>query len=406
MSGNERESIYNLLRSNRRTKDGYTYTVPSPELYPFQWFWDSCFHATILAHYDIEEARDEIRAVVARPLQNGLLPHIIYWEDDYRITNWGREMRGDVISRSWGTDGTSAITQPPLIAVTVFELHMKYPDRQFLAELYPVLMRHYRALLAGRDVGRTGLVGIINPDESGEDNSPRFDAALNLPGWHTDHENLDRRIILMEQNVRCGFDAYNCMRPHFWVEDVTFNVVLKCGLEALAKIAESLGERADAKFWKKSADDTHRAIRRNLCSDGICYSLTGLDQEEIRIDTWGVLTPLFGNILTKEEATTLVETYLGSERKFRTKYPIPSVAVDQEVYQPDDFWRGPTWMAINWFVYKGLMNYGFVSEAAMIRERSIALVAESGFREYYHPETGAGLGATNFTWGGLIVDME
>jgi len=29
-----------------------------------------------------------------------------------------------------------------------------------------------------------------------------------------------------------------------------------------------------------------------------------------------------------------------------------------------------------------------------------------GFREYYNPFTGEGMGARGFTWGGLVLDME
>ena len=30
--------------------------------YPFQWFWDSCFHAVALSHFDAERARSEVLA--------------------------------------------------------------------------------------------------------------------------------------------------------------------------------------------------------------------------------------------------------------------------------------------------------------------------------------------------------
>ena len=51
------------------------------------------------------------------------------------------------------------------------------------------------------------------------------------------------------------------------------------------------------------------------------------------------------------------------------------------------------------------MRYGFTKEAADIREKSLNLLEKSGFRECFNPETGAGLGAHNFTWGALVLDM-
>ena len=51
------------------------------------------------------------------------------------------------------------------------------------------------------------------------------------------------------------------------------------------------------------------------------------------------------------------------------------------------------------------MRYGFAEEAADIREKSKVLLERSGFRECFNPETGEGLGAHNFTWGALVLDM-
>lgn len=66
---------------------------------------------------------------------------------------------------------------------------------------------------------------------------------------------------------------------------------------------------------------------------------------------------------------------------------------------------GATWIGANWFIYKGLVRYGMVDEAKKIYNASRVLIEKSGFREYFHPETGEGIGAENFTWGGLVLDM-
>ena len=62
-------------------------------------------------------------------------------------------------------------------------------------------------------------------------------------------------------------------------------------------------------------------------------------------------------------------------------------------------------MAPHWFIYQGLVAYGFDLEAKEIREMSMNLLSSAGFREYFNPETGEGYGAENFTWGALILDM-
>jgi hypothetical protein len=40
-----------------------------------------------------------------------------------------------------------------------------------------------------------------------------------------------------------------------------------------------------------------------------------------------------------------------------------------------------------------------------IEDASLALVERSGFREHYNPETGAGLGARDFAWSALALEM-
>lgn len=405
LTGSLTKKIENLMSNNRREKDGHTYTVPSPELYPFQWLWDSCFHATILSYFDVDAARNELRSVTAKPLATGLLPHIIYWKDDYRVTNWGREMRGDVINGSWGTDGTSAITQPPLIATTLWNLHMRHPQNAFLYELYPILREYYLCLMKDRDPESTGLLGIINPDESGEDNSPRFDTALGLPPKHSDHENLDKRISLMEHNKACAFDAFGCAREHFWIKDVSFNAIFARSLESLSNIAQELGAFDDAEIFKIAATTTKEALRKQLCSEEVCYSCGGNEQTKIIIRTWNMFMPLFAGALDATRARKLIEQHLLNEDTFWLDYPVPSVAKTETAFSPENFWRGPTWMSVNWFIYKALAEYGYTDLAADIKTRSVQLIEQSGFREYYNPITGAGLGAQNFTWGGLVLDM-
>jgi len=49
-----------LLLENRRTTDGNQYTIPSADHYPYQWLWDSCFHAIILAKFEPAAAKAEI----------------------------------------------------------------------------------------------------------------------------------------------------------------------------------------------------------------------------------------------------------------------------------------------------------------------------------------------------------
>ena len=58
----------------------FNFVCPSLTGYPFQWFWDSCFHAIALLHLDPEQSKAEMRTLMSGALPDGFIPHIIFWE--------------------------------------------------------------------------------------------------------------------------------------------------------------------------------------------------------------------------------------------------------------------------------------------------------------------------------------
>lgn len=394
-----------MMNQNRRQMLGRQYTVPSPEIYPFQWFWDSCFHAIILSHLDIAAAKAELMSVCSRPLPSGMLPHIIYWDEPGPENNWGRELRGDVITQAFGTQGTSSLTQPSLAAATLHRLYTLDTDRSLVETLLPVLDRHFTYLAEHRTFGDNELVYIINPDESGEDNSPRFDEAQGLPAYHSAIDNLEKRIERMHQNTSCSFDAKQCMSQYFGVADSTFNILYYTDLLAMADLFEIMSDSDNAHRYRTRADQVQQALH-TLRHNGLYYSFDHVTKKHIEVRTWSIFLPLYAKLLNDVEAQTLVKDYLCDQTQFATPYLIPTTAVAEPSYDPQGgFWRGPVWHGANWFIYHGLKNYGMDELAETVRQSSLDLLGKSGFREQYHPMTGEGQGAQNFTWGGLVIDM-
>ena len=384
-----------LLLNNRRQTDGFSYTIPSPDTYPYQWLWDSCFHAIILSGLNIEDAKAEILSLLSQQFQNGMIPHMIYWENHEKVT---------FPKIQWGKDVTSTITQPPMIAYAIWQIFQKDKEVDFLKNTYRHLYHFYRYLLNERDPHEKHLIGIMNPDESGEDNSPRFDLPLGLPPQHTFEENIQKRLNLVAQNIECKFDAPFCMRNFFWVKDVPFNAIMVENLRILSQIASKLDFGEDASFFAAEAEKIVLAMRKYMFEDNLFWPTFGENYQKIKIKTWAIFAPLFAQILTKKE--DLVEKHLLNPREFWTEYKIPTVSIDEPSFDPKSLWRGPVWIGTNWFIYKGLKNYGFLEIAQQIKDSSLKLLSNSGFREYFNPQTGEGLGAKNFTWGGLILDMD
>jgi glycogen debranching enzyme len=394
-----REMSLDILVRNRRHVDGYQYTVPSPKSYPFQWLWDSCFHAIALSYFNPEDAKKELRAVVSQQFENGMLPHMIYRGD-------GRSMKlGDgFVTIDWGKASTSSITQPPIIAEAVWRIFCADGDSAFLKEMYPSMKAFFEYLLSARDPRGNHLAGVINPDESGEDNSPRFDGVLGLPPVQTLQENFASRLKLVEELKKGHFDV-PFMKQYFWVKDVPFNAMLVENLAVLARIAERIGGHEDATRFAEESRLVSEAMRERMFDGEFFWPTYGEGYFKIKLKTWAVFAPLYAGLLSEDEAARLVEDHLLNPNEFLSTFMLPTVAMNEFAYDPEGFWRGPVWMAVNWFVYRGLRRYKFHNLANTIREMSAELLEKSGFREYYHPETGTGLGAHDFTWGALIVDM-
>jgi glycogen debranching enzyme len=89
---------------------------------------------------------------------------------------------------------------------------------------------------------------------------------------------------------------------------------------------------------------------------------------------------------------------------------VPSVSRRHPAYAPSPafgklLWRGPSWINTNWYLARAMRRHGHEAAARRIEDASLELVERSGFREHYHPDTGEGYGAKDFSWSALVLDM-
>jgi glycogen debranching enzyme len=85
------------------------------------------------------------------------------------------------------------------------------------------------------------------------------------------------------------------------------------------------------------------------------------------------------------------------------------VARSDATFNPDQMWRGPTWVNINYLFVDGLERNGYADLARWLRQRTLDLVMRHGdIFEYYHPETGAppSQAAPTFGWtSAVFIDL-
>ena len=84
-------------------------------------------------------------------------------------------------------------------------------------------------------------------------------------------------------------------------------------------------------------------------------------------------------------------------------YGVPSYDLAAGDVDPYRYWRGPTWINTSWLLRAALRDAGEYARALRLTESMLGLVTKSGFREYFHPWTGEGLGAADFSWSAALV---
>jgi len=407
--------LYGNLRTgySKWAKENYKYICPSYPHYPHQWFWDSCFHAIVLSHFDIELAKNEIRSLLKVQKDNGFIPHVIYW----RATKFRRPLAGIgamLESSPSFFPKTTALIQPPLIAQSVESIYKKDKNLNFLLEVVPKLKKYYTWLSEKRDPDQDGLISIIAPYESGLDQSPSYDPILNIEGKHALLMSLaGRRVtfknMLNSSNLEKIFEA-----DYFSVEDVFVNSIYILNLKILINLLHEIDNEKDARiFYHKYSKAKEALIKK--CFDKESKAFFDLYSKREKMSKILTIKSLFPIILDidKKYVALIVKEHLLNTKEFDVAYPVPTVSRSEPSFSPSPpliahepiIWRGPTWVNTNWYLVKGLRKHGYNNEADKILKRTVDLIKLSGYREFFNPFTGEGYGAKHFGWSTLLVDM-
>jgi hypothetical protein len=356
----------------------FAYTRPSPERYPWQWYWDSCFSAIAWRHFDRERSRRELGTLLAAARSDGFVGHTIFWEHPLSGV---RRLYYNVIDDG---DFMTATIQPPMLA-WAWRIAVGDPARE------PAIVAHHEFVARERDLEGDGLVWLIQPDESGLDASPQFD-----PIWRHRAQGLPGFLELVHRNRRLGF-RFAAVREAGGpvVCEVLTNVLhglsrLALGRPSLtAALIDRCYDEASGLFFPRSWP---------ACSERIPL-------------TWSALAPLALPDLPEPIGRRLVEQHLLSGRFWTTVAP-PSVATDEPSFSLREhtfglrrYWRGPTWLNSAWLVWLGLLRLGYSEHAAALAHGARSAVLQSGLREFYGPHDRRGMGASDFAWSTLVLEL-
>jgi putative isomerase len=348
--------------------------------YHYEWFhgfwcWDSWKHAVGLSYYNVQLAKDQMRAMFYYQEDDGFILDCIYRDTTIEAHNY-RD------------------TKPPLAAWAVAQIMKKDTDTNFIKEMYPKLKKYHNWWYNQRDHDKDGLCEFGSTDgtllaakwESGMDNAIRFD---------------DSKILKNSER------AYSLDQ-----ESVDLNAYLYAEKLYLAFLAESLHKTEEAQLYKDDAIRLKKRIQDQFYDeeDGWFYDTNLEGTSFIKgagSDGW---TALWANAATQMQAET-IKVKMMDPAKFYTKVPFQTMSKDHPKFDPlDGYWRGPNWLDQAYFGVKGLRNYGFNEDADKATMQLLSganglLGKGEPIFENYHPVTGEGLNAKNFSWSAAHIIM-
>ena len=358
----------------------FSYTRPSPTRYRWQWYWDSCFAAIAWRRFEPARSRAELETLMGAMRPDGFVGHVVFWE---RPVTLERLLYYNVASRR--SEMTSTI-QPPLLAWS-WRIAVGDPAAE------PRIRAHHEWLRANRDLEGDGLLWLVQPDESGLDSSPKYDPVW---GWRA-HAHWGFPL-LVARNRRLEWDARRVRDAGGPVLcEVATNVLW--GLSRLAMGEESLTPALVDRLWdEKSGLFLDEAQPGTLRPD---------------VNTWAGMAPLALPDLPEEIGRRMIEEHLLNRAEYWLEIPPPSVAATEPSFEPNRgpgwkrrYWRGPTWVNAAWMLWLGMRRLSYSDEAALMSAAIERTILEQGLREYYDPRTGEGLGATDFAWTTLALEMS
>jgi hypothetical protein len=352
--------------------------------------WDSFLSALLVCQEDERKSFALVRDITSWQNEQGMFT---------QYGQWPTHPANTIFPAAWGH------TQYPIGSLAVAKIYLRRPNREFLAEIYPRLLKAHRWWFSDRgdgqpwrDGNRNGLLelGSNYPDEipyedrqqvayyESHDDSPEW--------WHVAKYNETTQtceLDTVERNCLYAMDA--------WV---------------LAWMARELGEVEEAKQLDGEHAVMAARINRLLWNpEGNCYFNRRWSPEN---GSWfnpqmapDVFFSLLGRVALPDRYEALRRVFYDPQ-KFGGEWILPTISRDDPMYPRQHYWRGKVWGPINWLVYQGFKIHDWDHEARLLAESSAKMFLkpwrEKGeCHENFLSTTGAGSSDPHYTWGALMV---
>ncbi len=406
-----------VLKNNRRS--GYTLPTNN-KLYPAQWNWDSAFIALGYSYFNMDYAIKELETLLTGQWDDGMIPHILFHDNDESyFPNHKTWECGNKIP-------SSGITQPPIIATIVKKIvdqnRLDQGQMKRMETIIKKLKKYLEWFYNYRDTNKIGLVSIIHPWESGLDNSPIWDGPLDKVkiDKNLKYERRDLNVSKSENRpLKKDYDAYITLLNQFKKDkynpkkivnesmfniiDIGFNSILIRATKDLVEVATKFNLDFSDLFNKTSMSE-ESLIKFYKEEEQSFFSYDFKNHNLIKVDAISNYFILFANLENKDINNKIISKL----KKYNSKkeYFLTSVNPKDKTFEETRYWRGPVWINSNWIIYQGLINKD-KNFSELLKNKTLELLENKKFHEYYNFKNGDCLGANNFSWSAaLYLDLK
>ena len=374
----ERATALRIIESNWREDGGYT--SPHVDTYPWQWLWDSCFHALVWDAFGDGRAVTELSSLFRYQRASGFVPHMSY----------GLSPQDAV--PLWGVPGSSTITQPPMYAHAARQLAARGFDLP--GDLVARIERALEHLWATRRA-QNGLLSCFHPWEVADD-SPRWDSWGDQPfdrfgSWRARKLEFVAALEVDGEGAAVG-------SSRFVVGSAAFNALVAFNLGELAAMT-------GARQWAARAWSLTDAIEERWDRELLTWvDAAAGEPPSTRVRTVDALLPV---LVSRDVAhCDAAWAQIVDATAFAAPFGPTGVHRAELSFDPDGYWRGAAWPQLSYLLWVAARRQGRIGLADELARRTRAAALASGHPEYWNPDTGAGLGAAPQSWTTLWVVME
>ncbi len=375
----------NLNNSRIYSNDNHTVAISvsrtfggnSPNSCPY-FCWDSFFSALLANLGDPEMGRQTVRTMLSYQRTNGMVPN-------YAHTSHLIDSKDDGISEDR--------SDPPVGSMCVWKMHLRWPDVEFLREIYPKLAAWNAWWLRERNAKKDGLLqwgsstGTLRGAqwETGWDDTPHFEGVHGV------------KMVGSVMNV------YAVDLCSLWSMDAHY----------LSLIAAEIGMHQEAAAHHNDSVEMNQRINARLWNESLGIYCSrfwdhddGTPGEFLTRLTPANFYPLICGAPNRLRADRVLSVMLDPEQ-FWGEWVLPTVSRKDPYFLRQTYWHGTIWAPVNYLVFQGVKRYASSEVQAAFAQKSVRLfmdnwLAEGSCAENYLSIDGGVGGDPNYTWGALL----